>query len=122
MQVEQQRLTGDLISKTRIDSLLSSDLVQLARFLWTFLGNHMTNTLLNRRTALAGGDDRNGFELWRVLYWEHEGGTEQCHLTGARHLIAFPQCKDAKSLTARIGEWFKHRNAHGNGVSAFHLT
>ena len=33
----------------------------------------MTDELLHRRDALAGEEEQNGFEIWRILVWDHEG-------------------------------------------------
>ena len=39
------------------------DLVTVAQTLWSFIGEHMTTALFDRRTAMSSGEERNGIEL-----------------------------------------------------------
>ena len=92
-----------------IDVLTPADLIEMAQDLWSFLGTVMTDDIHPRRESLAAGEDGNGFELWRVLFWEHEGGAQQVHVHGIRDFHTFPQCKSMQDLAAHIGEWQKSR-------------
>ena len=78
-----------LIHNSYIDVLTAGDLILLAHDLWSFLGTVMTDAIHPRRDALAGGEAGNGFELWRRLYFEHEGGSTQVHLMGIRFFTIF---------------------------------
>ena len=44
--------------------------------LWAFISKRLGITLYEKRAQLAGNMDGNGFELWRALYNEYEGGDE----------------------------------------------
>ena len=116
------RITWQWMSMNCIDGLQPRDLTMLSVYLWGgVLGTVMTDQQLQRRQALAGGEGGHGFELWRVLYWDHAGGAQQCHLQGLKQFMAFPKCKDVNTLNAHIGEWYKYRNAYGNEIPTGHL-
>ena len=82
----------------------------------------MNDSLLGRRQALAGGDEGNGFELWRVLVWDHEGCAQQCQIAGVMHFVAFTHTrKDARTLGAHLDEGFRAGNRYGNNMPRSHL-
>ncbi len=57
---------------------------------------------LARREALRrGGEENNGFELWRTLFWEHEGGAQQCQLACIRGFLAPPPMQKQQKLSTR---------------------
>ena len=56
---------------TKIDTLKHYDFVSLSQTLWMLLGNLMTDAIHPRREALAGGEEGNGFELWRQAFLLH---------------------------------------------------
>lgn len=62
-----------MLGQLFLDSLSSADLLMLSSDLWASLSQHMTDELLHRRDALAGEEEQNGFEIWRILVWDHEG-------------------------------------------------
>ena len=115
------RLSNAVLQGLAIDDLQAADLLTLSADLWSSLETIMTDSLLARREALAGGEEANGFELWRILYWDHEGEAQQCQIAGVRSFLTFGQCKDIKVLNAHIGEWFRARNRYGGGVPPAHL-
>ena len=80
------------------------DLPWVAKELWCFLGPRLAEGPYSRRTQLAGGEDRNGIELWRKLYMENEGGAEQVALAGLRRLHRFPTCPSQDKLGFYLGE------------------
>ena len=73
MQRESRQLNWAFLSQTTFDTLGGHHLVELSSFLWCFLGHVMTDAIHPRRVALAGGEESNGFELWRRLRWEQDG-------------------------------------------------
>ena len=75
---DQNRLTYDVLSRSQVDGLGPAELLMLSQDLWAFLGAHMTDDKMIARDVLAGGEDGNGFELWRILFWDHQGGAKQC--------------------------------------------
>ena len=81
------------------------DLVWLSKDLWCFLGPRLGDAVYSSRVQKAGGEGRNGLELWRKLFEEHEGGAEQVALAGLRRLHTFPQCPSRERLGLYLGEW-----------------
>ena len=121
--VEKSRLplTFEILHRTTHLEFAQLDLPHLSRDLWTFLGPRLGESIYSRRIQLAGGEDRNGIELWRRLYMEHEGGAEQVALAGLRRFHAFPKCPSLRDLNAHIGEWLKARAEFAHGVPPEHL-
>ena len=73
------------------------------------LSSVISDTLYPGREALAGGEEGNGLELWRNLFWEHEGGDTAVQIHGIRSFHAFPKCSNIKDLNIHLGQWFKLR-------------
>ena len=107
--------------KSWIDTLTNTDLVCLSRGLLVFLSNHIPDSLYPRRAAIAGGEDGNGFELWRQLFLQYEGGSTLVHLQGVRSFHAFPACKKIENLNARIGQWLQAQSKFASGMPEEHL-
>ena len=90
--VERQRvpLTFNYLAiYPRIDGV-HLDLGWLSKELWSFLSPRLGDSVYSSRIQKAGGEDRNGLELWRRLYMDTEGGAEQVALSGLRRLHRFP--------------------------------
>ena len=78
--IEKERVP---LTKARLQTIAGiddapMDMVKVSQLLWAFLGNHcLKNSIYERRLQLTSGEDNNGFELWRALFQENEGGAEQ---------------------------------------------
>ena len=96
------------------------DLAWASNALWTFVGEHVVDTVYNNRGILSGGGD-NGLELWRALFMKHEGGADQVELGGMGSLHSFPQCDKVENLQLWIGKWQEMKDAFGGGISEPHL-
>ena len=99
---------------------LDVDFSWCANALWTFVGEHVIDTVYNNRNVLAGGHN-NGLELWRSLFVKHEGGADQVELGGMGSLHSFPQCDKLESLQFWVGKWTEMKDAYGSGISDMHL-
>ena len=64
----------------------------MSRELWRFLGPSIDEPIYDRRAQMAGGEERNGLELWRKLHDTNEGGAEHCAIAGIGRLHRFEQC------------------------------
>ena len=80
------------------------------------MGPRLGDTTYNLRVQKAGGEDRNGLELWRKLFLENEGGAEQVALAGLRRFHKFLKCPSAEKLGHWLGEWEMLRNKHGGSL------
>ena len=120
-QIKHFPITWSVVQDTVIDSLGWSELVVLANDMYTFIGHVMTEACYPRRQTLAGGEEGNGFELWRKLFLVHEGGSTMVHLAGIRGFHNFHQCKDVAHLNAHVGEWLRSRAKYALGMPPEHL-
>ena len=59
---------------------------ELSEMLEGFLVDQLSDSLYRRRKQLSGGERGNGFEMWRWLYNEFQGGSDAVNLGGARRL------------------------------------
>ena len=71
--------------------------------------------------ALTQNEADNGFELWRALYVENEGGAEQVALGGMSNLHAFPKCPRVDDLQHWLGQWQMTRQKYGADLPEMHL-
>ena len=77
----------------------------LAERLEGFLVEYLSDSLYRRRRQLAGGELGNGFEMWRWLHQEYQGGSEAIRLGGARRLQDWPRCNKLESLSQHLDDW-----------------
>ena len=77
----------------------------LSVMLEAFLVEHMNDSLYRRRRQLSGGVMGNGFEMWRWLFNEFQGGSDAIKLGGARRLQEWPRCTRLENLSAHLDDW-----------------
>ena len=70
-----------------------------------FLVKWLSDSLYNRRVQLCGNEAQNGFEMWRLLYSEHAGGSAAVNLGGMRRLQEWPRCASIQNLTSALDDW-----------------
>ena len=73
-EASQFRIPNSNLSVGQLDDGTTVDSKWLSQHLWAFIGENIDNDLHGRRMALAQNDADNGFELWRALYIENDGG------------------------------------------------
>ena len=101
--------------------LEDADWMNIALKLWSFIGNHVTGLIHQRRHQMTLGEEYNGLELWRALYVQNKGGAEQVQVGGISAFHAFPICKRVEDLHHHIGEWQVMRMRHGAGIDDANL-
>ena len=89
---EPKPLTHAIISEFDEIDGTDVDVSWLSQHLWALTCANITNDVHAHRVAFAGGEDYNGFELWRRLFQEHDGGASEVALSGIRSLHGFPRC------------------------------
>ena len=96
------------------------DFAWVSNAIWTFVGEHVVDSVYTSRNVLAGGGD-NGLELWRALYVRHEGGADQVEIGGMETLHSFPKCDKMEALQFWVGKWQETKDMYGAGISDGHL-
>ena len=77
-----------------------------------FLVDWMGDGLYRMRTQLSGGSKGNGFEMWRWLYQEYQGGSDAVNLGGTRRLQDWSRCTKLESLSQHLDEWTECLTTH----------
>ena len=93
----------------------------LSSHLWPLVCSNVTNDVFTHRVAFAGGEEYTGFELWRRLLHQREGGASEVALQGIRSLHGFPKCPRPDLMFRWIGTWQTVKNQHGSGLPDDHL-
>lgn len=73
--------------------------------LWNFISKRLGVTLYERRVTLASDIEGNGFELWRNLFCQYEGGDEYIQLDGRTSLQHFPAMSSTAGITEKLKDW-----------------
>ena len=60
--------------------------------------------------------DGNGFELWRVLFRDYEGGSAIAKSNELTHLINFPSCSNKSQLQTSLNTWIDLVRRAGSGI------
>ena len=95
--------------------------VWLSNHIYGFVGKCMNDTMLGRTATLAGGEEFNGFELWRALFVEFRGGSVEMTCNERGFFIDFPKCSKDEDLQNHIVQWKKLQMEHGVGLPDAHL-
>ena len=120
IEAETSPMTWEIIKHGVMLSGKMVDLVYVATQMWSSIGDHLDDTMFDRMSQLASGEDENGVELWRRLWSDHEGGGEQVKAAGLTNLHNFPKCDRAENVTSWMSEWNACRLLHGSGLGEDH--
>ena len=85
---------------------------QLSEMLEAFIVEWISDSMCRRRTQLSGGEKGNGFEMWRLLYSEFQGGSAAVQLGGNRRLQEWPRCNRLEALSAHLDDWVECLQTH----------
>ena len=55
----------------------------------------------------------NGFEMWRRLYIDYQGGSTAVELCGVRRLQEFPKCQSIGKLSEHLDDWLDVLTTYG---------
>ena len=84
----------------------------LSEILESFIIEWVSDSMYRRRTQLSGGERGNGFEMWRLLYAEFQGGSSAVTLGGTRRLQEWPRCNRLEALSAHLDDWVDCLQTH----------
>ena len=78
---------------------------ELSETLEAWLVDWLSDSFYHRRKQLSGGEKINGFEMWRWMFNEFQGGSDAINLGGTRRLQDWPGCNkiDSYPLILTIG-------------------
>ena len=99
---------------------LNVDLSWISRALYTFMSSNMTKEFNRGLMAYVGGEELNGLELWRRLYWKNQGGSRKVEVGEMRALHKFPKCTDPSQLLAYLGQFQNLLASRGSGLPREH--
>jgi hypothetical protein len=78
----------------------------------------LSDTLYRKRKNLCGGEEGNGFELWRRLCADHKGQRgETIKQAGAVALHTFPKCEKVEHLGDHLDAWEDLKEEFGQELS-----
>ena len=117
---EKMPLPWSRLNSTNIHGL-NVDIPWISRALWTAMVSNMTRTFRRSCAQLIGGEETNGIELWRYLFFKNQGGAEQVQLVDKAAFHAFPKCENPEHIPQFLGLWEKLRRAHGQTLPEEHL-
>ena len=100
---------------------MTCDLSWISKALRTFIVASMTLTFQRTCAQLIGGEEMNGIELWRVLFFKNQGGAEQVKLVDRAAFHAFPKCHHPDNIPQYLGLWERLRREHGQNLPEEHL-
>ena len=95
--------------------------VWLSNQIYGFVGKCMNDTMLGRMLTLAGGEEFDGFELWRALHVEFRGGSVEMTCNERGFFLDFPTCDKIEDLQNHIVQWKQLQVEHGVGLPDEHL-
>ena len=91
---------------------------ELAATLDNYLVLWLLDTLYRKRNHLCGGEEGNGFELWRRLCADHKGQRgDTIKQAGATALHTFPKCESIKHLDGHFDAWEDPKEEFGQELS-----
>ena len=102
------------LQSTNIDGVNAWD---LSTMLEAFLVNYFPKGMYNRRVQLAGGSLGNGFEMWRQLYLDYQGGSDAVQFGGVRRLQEFPKCTSMSKLSEHLDDWTDVLHTYGEELA-----
>ena len=88
----------------------------LALDLWNFVSKRIGQTIYEKRTQLVHGIEGNGFELWRALFVQFEGGDEFVKLDGRTQLQNFPVISNTNGISDKLRDWQHQMNKFGGDI------
>ena len=105
----------------KIQSLPHMNWQWIASHLWSFMGQYMTDNVLNDRLVHTCGEEFNGLELWRQLFLQHCGGSTELKVTERGFFIAYPKCSQPEDLQQHLGQWVQLKLKYGSNLPEDHL-
>ena len=78
----------------------------------------LPKAMYTRRTQISNGEFGNGFELWRRLFLEFQGGSDAVEFGGMRRLQEFPKSESLTKLSKHIDDWLDVLSNYGTELAS----
>ena len=114
-------ITFQMLSTASVPLLPNVNWIWLSNHIYGFVGKCLNDTMLGRMSTMAGGEEFNGFELWRAMHVEFRGGSVEMTCNERGFFIDFPKCAKDEDLQNHIVQWKKLQMEHGVGLPDAHL-
>ena len=102
VQVGKTPISEAWLRKDNVDGISAWDLSVMFE---SFVIDLLPRSMYTRRAQIANGEFGNGFELWRRLFMEYQGGSDAVDFGGMRRLQEFPKCENMTKLSEHIDDW-----------------
>ena len=107
-------MTKEILVGSEIDGFNAWEIsLALGRFTKKYLSSSFTDE--DSFYTLCGGDEENGFELWRNLQLQYGGGSKVVEVSGVRNFLQYPRCNNESGLVKHVSAWEKARTKYGHG-------
>ena len=88
----------------------------VAEDLENFLVKYLSDDIYERREAWCGGEDGNGFELYRNLFREFEGGSTLVRMGGRKLLNSYGRPQRGEDIQKHFEDWQILLNKFGSDL------
>ena len=101
-------ITEEALKATLIDGF---NAWEIAMELGSFTLKWLSKDIYDNRSNLCGGEESNGFELWRNLHVQYSGlDSLPVQVGGFKNFLKYPSCPNEAGLINHFAEWEKDLN------------
>ena len=79
----------------------------------SFTAKFLSTEILENHLQLCGGEEQNGFELWRNLHLQYAGTSQVVEVGGLQKFMKFPKCNDESKLVQHLANWEDQLTKYG---------
>ena len=97
------------------------DIMWVTRAIYSFMASHMTLSYTRSCVQQIAGEETNGLELWRHVFFINKVGSEQVQLVNRVCFHDFPKCANVEHLHKYLGLWQQLRQEHARNLPDEHL-
>ena len=115
VQMGKSPITMAWLRNDHVDGISAWDLSVMFE---SFVIDFLPRSMYTRRTQISNGEFGNGFELWRRLFLEFQGGSDAVEFGGVRRLLDFPKCESLTKLSEHIDDWLDVLSNYGTELAS----
>ena len=104
-------MTQEALMATDIDDFNAWEIsLEVGRFTLKYLSSDISENAY----TLCGGEEANGFELWRNLQLQYGGGSKVVEIGGVRKFMDYPRCTSETGVVKHITGWEQLLTKYGS--------